>query len=223
MLREGLATAQDLRTTPRRDYPRLIVAGWQRWKRRRRPVAYTIGDHGQGPLYNRLSATPRYEWLRGRFFVNFMPMNQHLRAIRTMLTAQLEDGLTPDETEQRIGDCLRMAADQFPEIGKDYLAVLLPPPGERRIQSRYAALDAPTQQGRSLDEQTPPYTGPVGFTPWVVAPQYQGGPQVLVNSQTWVTSGPVGDLALELYGPPVPLEDETRWEMASQHRRPWPP
>jgi hypothetical protein len=223
VLREELVAARDLRGAQRQDFPRLIVAGWQRWKRRVRPVAYVIADDGAGPLYRRLTATPRYDWLRGRFYLNFTPLNSRLRTIRGELAKQLEGSSTTDEAEQRMAQALRLAADQFPEIGKDYLAVLLPPPSEGRIRTRYVAFDAPAQQVHQLHEDAPPYAGPVGFAPWIITPHYEEGPAVLVNSQAWVIGGPLGDIVLEMEGLPAPPGANPQLAIGSQVRPSWPP
>ena len=221
VLREGLIATRGLRTVERHNFPRLIVAGWQRWKRKSRPVAYVIADDGEGPLYSRLKATPRYDWLRGRFHLNFTPINHQLASIRAELNEQLE-GSSPsaDELEKRMAQALRRAADQFPEIGKDYLAVLLPPPGQRRIRTRYVAFDTPAQGPHQPHDEEPPYFGPVGFAPWIVAPHYEAGPSMMINSQVWEIGGPLGGLVLEMEGPPGP---DREWAMWSQRRPHWSP
>ncbi len=224
VLCEELIATRDLRLASRHDFPQLIVAGWQRWKRLWRPVEYVIAVVGERPVYRRFTVMQRHDWLRGICHLNFTPLNHQLQSIGAELAEQLE-GSSPaaDELEQRMAQALRRAANQFPEIGKDYLAVLLPPPNEGRIRTRYVAFGAPGQQNHQLHEDAPPYVGPVGFAPWIIAPSYEAGPAVLVNSQAWEISGPFGDFVLEMEGPPAPPDVTPQLAIWSQVRPSWPP
>lgn len=218
VLREAL-----IKTTcrlPPDQRPKLIIGGWQRWKQRSRPVAYVIADDGSSPLYRKYGSTPRHEWLRGVFWLNFTPLNHQLRRLREELAERLEGLNTADEVEKRITESLRLAADTGPGIGKDYLAVLLPPPGQRQVRTRYVAFGEQTEESLLLHEDLPAHPDPVGYSPWIVAPSYQAGPAVMVGSQT--INGPLGDFSLLMEGPPVPAGPVRRWAMGSQPRPPWP-
>ena len=222
LLREELVVARDLHSTPRCDLPRLIIAGWQLWKRRARPVAYIIADDGKGPLYQTLIATPRYDWLRGVPCLNFTPSNRKLHRIATRLSKELKSFSIVDEVEQRMMQILRVAANQPAYIGKDYLSVLLPPPAAGFMRIRYVASDASATQARKQHEDLSPYIGPVGFAPWIVTPRYEAGPSLLVNSQAWTIDGLLGDLSLEMEGPPAPPNSDFLRARVSQRPRPWP-
>lgn len=195
--RELIASAQRLPANQRHHFPRIVIAGWQRGKRLWRPILYLIADMGDGPLYRGNGWAQRHGWERGIFYLDFTPRSPLLDRIRSELNEQLLTGRSSEEAEKLMGEALRTAAHNSLGIGKDYLSILLPPPNEARVHTKYSAF---VEDVHTIPGIFSPYIGAVGYSPWVVAPHRVIPPAVLVG--TGSTSGGLGDFTLELEGPP---------------------
>lgn len=215
--RELIASAQRLPPSQRPHLPRIVIAGWQRGKRLWRPILHLIADEGAGSLYQGAGWAQRHGWQRGMFYLDFTPRNYLLDRIRTVLNGHLIEGRSVEESEKLMGEALRTAAHNSLGIGKDYLAVLLPPPNELRVHTKYAAF---SEENVTIPGLYNPYIGPVGYSPWVIAPHRVIPPAVLVG--TGSTSGGLGKFALELEGPPNTTGTGPIMSMTSQARPNWP-
>lgn len=225
VLREALVKSTlRLPRSHRLRFPRLIMAGWQRWNRQSRPIACVIADDGNGPLYQHISSSPRYGWVGRRFYVNFTPNLAQLGDLRAALVQQLEGGHAPDITENLIARTLHEAADRIPGIGKDYLAVLLSPPGQRRIRSRFIAFTPGDKSVLNPADGKRFYVGPVGYSPWIVTPHFRAGPAITVGSLS--LTGTLDGFTFEMEQPSLQEDrsddDTVVLSFQSQRRPDWP-
>lgn len=197
--RELIAVTNAMPTEQRPNFPQLFIAGWQRGKRvkkdshRWRPIAHIISDEGVGAPYTVCPSAPRQGWERGRFLINYTPEIGGLVAEQRLLFEYFKSDPASDDAEKQMASLLRRAADGNPGyIGKDYLSVLLPPPSEPHVRTRYVAFDDDAGTPHVPGDNAQHCVAPVGYSPWVVHPYYRAGPAIRVGSQSWEIGSPLG-------------------------------
>lgn len=220
LLRDQLAAVMQSEPAGHRQYaPQVTISGWQRGKRAWRPILYYLCDLGEGSYYTGFGWSRRHGWERGMFYLDFVPRRNPLFPSEVR---ELDDRFKQPHTEEGarvlIGDYIRRAADRSLVVGRDYLSILLPPPGARFIETRYVANGASSSIHRSdelniasaLGSKRP---GPVAYSPWVIAPGFVRSPSLLIGSSSF----PIGDFTVNTLGPEGPT-GRTIFLVLSQHR-----
>lgn len=220
LLREKLAAV--IQSGPpefRKFAPQVVFAGWQRGKRVWRPIVYYLCDLGERPFYTGFGWSQRHGWERGMFYLDFVPRQNPLLPNEVQeLDDRFKQPHTEGDARVLIGEHIRRAADRSLVVGRDYLSILLPPPGTRLIETRYVENGVNSSLhrtdslnlARTLAHDRP---GSVAYSPWVIAPRFARSPSLLIGS----SSVPVGDFSLNTLGPEDPT-GRTVFLVLSQYR-----
>lgn len=203
LLRAALIEAtRNLPAKYRGLFPSIVICGWQVGKKGYcRPVLYLIADEGVGPLYQRIAKLPRHEWRHRPPYVFCLPANHNQLQLSNLCKKIWEYPRSVNDMETLLGNELRRVADHNVTVGKDYLSVrLLPPSNRLLVQARYVAHDI--QGGIETRAFQEPVEGPLGYSPWIIAPFARHAPCAFLGEQ--FLGGFFGKYEIGLAGPPNP-------------------
>ncbi|MGH2587931.1 MAG: hypothetical protein ACRDJE_23670 [Dehalococcoidia bacterium] len=195
--------------------PQFMIAGWQRGRRRWRPILWSIKYDRRFDVYRREQRYPRHAWAEGRCDLAVVPQGVPILQDEWQdFVQRFRPQWPPDEMEQAFVSVIRSAARYIPQIGPDCMSILIYPPHAAPVaRVRYL----PVTQATFIEDivSSPPIAIPAGFSPWLLTLGMVLPPSLMV---TGPMSAVCGDYHVILEAPEPTSDSPLKFTMMSQHR-----
>jgi hypothetical protein len=195
--------------------PRFVIAGWQRGRRRWRPVLWTIRYDARFDVYRSEASYPRHAWAEGFCRLTAVPERAPISdAEWHNAVLHLHKRLPADEVVGILLSLIRSAAGRSSFIGPDCMSTAIyPPHWNPSAHVRYL----PVHEARFIDDifSSPPKALPATFSPWIITPRLVQPPSITVGPTLDVVAG---GFRVVIDGPKPPTDSPLVFLMTDQKR-----